>query len=203
LVAYLEHRCGGDAIVQKVLEKAAKHHAEHRNVDLSPAELNDISMQMFRVHAIGAMIPAVYGCFQSNREAIEAGTFTSDLLAAGEAAALCQALKDFDKAHAYKHKSVLAVEAEGYNTIRSLMTYLWNAITTRRDGKVIQSKRDRPFASLAYGRISENYRRVAESEKNAMPLRYREVQLLTDMISGMTDSFAVSLNHELTKYWDA
>jgi len=202
LVEYLKHQCRGDLLADQVLEKAAKDHLEYRKVNLSPAELNDISTQKFRVHAIGAMISSVYDCFQKNGSKIEEGVFKGDLLVASGAATLCKALKDFDREHAYRHKSVLAVEAEGYNTIRSLMTYLWIAITERSDPDFLDSKRKSPIAKFAYGRISENYRRVAESKSNTMPLRYREVQLLTDMISGMTDSFAVSLNCELKKYYD-
>ena len=50
-----------------------------------------------------------------------------------------------------------------------------------------------------YTRISENYRRAFEATTpvaqsgQLMPIRYRECQLLTDMIAGMTDRFAVSL----------
>jgi dGTPase len=33
-----------------------------------------------------------------------------------------------------------------------------------------------------------------------MPVRYKELQLMTDMISGMTDSFALSLLEDLKKY---
>lgn len=35
---------------------------------------------------------------------------------------------------------------------------------------------------------------------NRMPTRYKEAQLLTDMISGMTDKFAVDLFSELRRY---
>ena len=57
-----------------------------------------------------------------------------------------------------------------------------------------------PFTRLAYERISENYRRAFEKPQGGsidLPMRYREVQLLTDMIAGMTDSFAVDLCAEL------
>ena len=59
-------------------------------------------------------------------------------------------------------------------------------------------------SDLAYGRISENYKRVFEGrlqntvhKDTDLPIRYRELQLLTDMISGMTDQFAMDLYNEL------
>jgi len=33
-----------------------------------------------------------------------------------------------------------------------------------------------------------------------MPQRYKELQLMTDMISGMTDSYAISLLQDLKDY---
>jgi dGTPase len=36
-----------------------------------------------------------------------------------------------------------------------------------------------------------------------MPLRYREAQLLTDMIAGMTDSYAVAMCDELRPHFRA
>jgi dGTPase len=105
-------------------------------------------------------------------------------------------LKKFDREHAYQHKSVLEVELEGYNTIRKLMDFLWMAIDAHGSGSKA------PFESYGYIRISENYRRVFEDKENKMPDRYKQLQLLTDMISGMTDSFAISLCNKLQGYRD-
>lgn len=55
-----------------------------------------------------------------------------------------------------------------------------------------------PFGKYAYGRISENYRRVFEDGKNKLPNIYKEFQLLTDAISGMTDGYLISLYNELS-----
>jgi dGTPase len=122
------------------------------------------------------------------------------LIDVSNARKLCSALKKFDKIHAYRHRSVLQVELAGYNTIRKLMDFFWVAITERKDPHNPASDRKTPFASYAYSRISENYRRVFEGPHNKMPVRYKELQLMTDMISGMTDSFAISLLDDLIKY---
>ena len=122
------------------------------------------------------------------------------MIAESASGKLCGLLKKFDNIHAYRHRSVLEVELTGYNTIRQLMDFFWLAISDRKDPNDISSARKTPFASYIYSRISENYRRVFESQKNNMPARYKELQLMTDMISGMTDSFAVSLLEDLKKY---
>lgn len=200
LMGYLTHHAATDPMVVTVVELAKADHAFHQGIRLSPAELNDLSMLMFRVHAIAAMIPAVYDAFIENRATIETGGLADDLLAVSRAKRLRDTLKTFDAVHAYRHKSVLALEAQGFQTIHRLMELLWMAITTRESEERLDSPRSTPFARYVYQCISENYRRIFEDPANTMPPRYREAQLLTDMISGMTDSFAVSLCEELGRY---
>jgi dGTPase len=81
------------------------------------------------------------------------------------------------------------------------MDYFWTAITDREDPDNPASRRRTPFSRLVYERISENYKRVFEQPDKtvALPMRYRECLLLTDMVSGMTDRFAVELCAELTE----
>ena len=82
------------------------------------------------------------------------------------------------------------------------------ALPSVRALKNFDSPRTTPFARYAYGRISENYRRVFEGRvpcavggESPLPIRYRELQLLTDMIAGMTDQFAVDLHRELREFY--
>ena len=201
LISFLSHRMDSDPAIQNVLKYSHTRHDKFRKDEgLSPSELNDISMQMFRVAAIGEMIGDVSEAFIKNSSQIMNGDLTEDLIEVSDSNNLCGMLKEFDKKHAYKHRSVLEVELIGYNTIRKLMDYFWLAISNRKDPNKVSSRRKTPFASYAYSRISENYRRVFENENNRMPVRYKELQLMTDMISGMTDSFAISLLEDLSKY---
>lgn len=202
LMAYLEQHCSSDALSKRIFDSSMKKHAEYRKESLSPAELNDISMQRFRVFAIGEMVNAATAAFDSKRTEIEQGRLATDLVEASEAAKLRDCLKNFDRQHAYRHKSVLAVEATGTKTIWALMDILWAAITQRSKAAELGSARATPFLCYAYEKISENYRRIFESPRNLMPVRYREAQLLTDMISGMTDTFAIDLLNDLNRYAD-
>jgi dGTPase len=200
LVAFLGERCSGDATTEQVLKRSRKHHDEFRGASLSPGELNDLSMQMFRVEAIAAMVPAVTKAFVSNTDTLLRGRFEGDLIDACDAAALRSALKEFDKRHAYQHESVREIELRGHNAVQQLMDVFWRAITERKDAEDLGSERTSPFGAYVYSRISENYRRVFEDPKNKMPTRYKEAQLLTDMLSGMTDNFAIDLLGELKRY---
>lgn len=201
LMAFIRHEALSDRLAIQTCERSETTNKEYKaEATLSPWELNDISMQMFRVYAISAMISAVSETFLKNLTKMLNGTFKGDLLANSAAAALCKALKTFDMKHAYRHRSVLKIELGGYQIIQRLMDYLWIAISERANATDLNSKRASPFANYVYNRISENYRRIAEDPKNKMPLRYRELQLMTDMVSGMTDSFAVSFERELREY---
>jgi dGTPase len=202
LMSYLKHHENGDKAMRSVRKLSLKKHRSYRDTKLSPAELNEISMQMFRVYAIGQMIGDVRAAFMENSDQIMAGKLKLDLLNVSKSKYLCEKLKEFDKEHAYVHRGVLEVELTGYNTIRGLMDFFWDAITQRKESSELGSRRKTPFAAYAYNRISENYRRVFESDEKGMPVRYKEMQLLTDMISGMTDSYAISIYSELTQYYD-
>ncbi|MNP32312.1 hypothetical protein D3C76_1254850 [compost metagenome] len=59
-----------------------------------------------------------------------------------------------------------------------------------------------PFGKYVYSRISENYRRVFEDSNNTLSTPYKEAQLLADSISGMTDSYLVSLHTELSAFYE-
>lgn len=191
MMAFLRHAAGDDSVVMQVCAAAEYEHRRYREAGLSPAELNDISMQTFRIRAIGALMQAVADTFLSQLPAIGRGDFNQELIAASPAGALLHALKACNWQHVYRHKTVLKVELTGFVVISGLMDAFWYAITCRADAENPASARCTPLASYLYQLISENYRRVFESPSNPMPLRYREAQLLTDMLSGMTDSFAV------------
>jgi dGTPase len=200
VVAFIRDECGPDTLARRVTEKSEGRYTEYRKQNLSPAELNDLSMQMFRVDAMSEMVPAVTATFVANLDALMRGRFEDDLIAHSSAASLCEALKKFDQRHAYQHESVRRIELLGHTTIHGLMDLLWSAITNRATTAKLGSARKTPFDAYVYSRISENYRRIFEDPTNAMPTRYKEAQLLTDMVSGMTDQFALDLLEKLRRY---
>lgn len=203
LLSFLEAEAKGDEATCYVLNRAKSDHRSARAMGrLPPSELNDVSMQKFRVHAIGAMASAVMATWNQRYDDILTGRLASSLLDAGPTAALVRTLKRFDKVHAFRHRDVLAIEVEGFNKLQALMSMLWRGIVERESYEDLGSKRITPFADLAYGQISENYRREFEREDGdaSLPIRYRELQLLSDAVSGMTDSFAVDLHGRLGGY---
>ncbi|MEW5838705.1 MAG: dGTP triphosphohydrolase [Pseudomonadota bacterium] len=203
ILAFLRHAAGSDATVAWVCDEAEREHRVYREAGVSPAELNDISMQVFRIRAIGVLMRALTEAWLRYESELLQGTFGDELLNASSAGVFLATLRQFNQRHVYRHASVLKVELRGFEVIHELMDMLWFAITDRAEGAPADAPRRSPFAAYAYGRMSENYRRVFESPRNPMPLRYREAQLLTDMIAGMTDSYALAMCEELRPHFRA
>ncbi|MEL6768268.1 MAG: dGTP triphosphohydrolase [Pseudomonadota bacterium] len=211
LLAALEYHPDGD----DKLDPVTKHLCELarweldflRRQQLHPSELQDVATQKFRVHAIHLMVSAVAKAFRENYEEILSGSFDGELIKVSEAANLCSALKKFDRENAFSHKSVLEVELNGFNVLNRLMDFLWIGISQREEYENLSSDRTNPFASYVYSRISKNYRRMFEGKVThyhrdaSLPIRYREMQLLTDMISGMTDQFCIDLFRDFERHY--
>ena len=203
ILAFLRHAAGADNTVAWVCNEAEREHRVYREAGVSPDELNDISMQVFRIRAIGVLMRALTESWLRHEAALMQGDFADDLLQNSSAGVFIAALRQFNQRHVYRHPSVLKVELRGFEVIHELMDMLWVAITDREPGSPADAPRRSPFASYAYGRMSENYRRVFESPRNPMPLRYREAQLLSDMLAGMTDSYALAMCEELRPHFRA
>ncbi|WP_414856040.1 dGTP triphosphohydrolase [Burkholderia sp. IT-111MI5] len=202
LIAYLSYHGGSDSVIQELVEKSESKHVEYRKEKLSPSELDDVSMQRFRVYAVGMMIRAVTEAFVENQVSLASGEQEKPLLKLSKANLLRELLGRFAKTYAFQHRSVVEIELHGYNTIRGLMDIFWEAIVNT-DPAAGRERPDHPYNRYVYTRISENYRRTyAEPPEDVkdMPLRYRQCLLLTDMISGMTDSYAMNLLAELKSF---
>ncbi len=199
-----------DEVINKVIKETEDKNKSWKKSELSPAELNDMSMQMFRVHAVSELIASAVDAFKKHRaELMDSSSDIKDLISQSTGAQLCEALKTFDRTRGYRHRTVLELELKGSNYIQGLMDMLWVGIhghqaniksgqesqTGENDCKSYDS--ETPFGRYAYGRISENYRRIFEDPENTLPVLYKEAQLLTDAISGMTDSYLMDLHDEL------
>lgn len=208
LVAWLSNRkeLHEDPLTGWVLGVVEEGVAQARGARLSPSEVNDVSMQIFRANAITAMVSAAICAFEENYHAIMTTGLDAPLLELSRASKFAKAMKEFDLEHAYQHRRVLEVELRGNNTINGLLAMLWRGITERESFEHVDSSRTSPFTRYTYGRISENYRRVFEGRVPYhgggadLPIRYRELQLLTDMVAGMTDQFAIDLHQELRSF---
>jgi dGTPase len=117
---------------------------------------------------------------------------------------LCEALKQFARVHAYQSPYVLELEFKGSLVIKRTMDALWEAISERKTFSERGSRRTTPRAAYVYSLISDSYRWEFERVTDAsLGVRYTEMQLLTDMMSGMTDGYALDLDERIQRYADS
>ena len=195
LMDFLDSIQINDEVTKEVISISNKKNHDFKKEGLSSRELNDISMQMFRVKAISEMVVAATETFVSTVGDMLAGNIDPglQLIKQSRCAVLCDTLKKFDRLNGFSHSDVLHLELKGNNYIKGIMNLLWNPIS-------------RPYKNAyeryAYGKISENYRRVYEDPKRERS-NYNSKRLLCDVISGMTEPYLIKLYHELKELHDA
>ena len=183
LMDHLDSHKDGDKITNKVVKSSKEKNKEFRKEMLSPGELNDISMQMFRVNAIRVMIDSVIPVFIDRIESILYGTISPrfELIKNSSCFGLCDSVKKFDKKFGFENRDVLRLEIKGNKYIKSMMTMFWRAVSVGSDINL-------PFERYIFGEISENYRRIYNSDGN----NYEKYQLICDALSGMTENYLIN-----------
>lgn len=166
--------------------------------DRSPSVRRDIKIGYARSYLIHDLIIHATNEFLSSSEEIWKYTHGTPLM---DSSTLCNELKAIAREYAFGNKEVLYTEALGRAAIGELLDWMWDAITRRRKESDLKSRRDGAVDSYVYSLISSNYIEAAEVDKKQKPealrLRYRELRLLSDMISGMTDHFAIEIHKKI------
>jgi len=174
----------------------------------SPHDINDIGTQYYRTFSIHKMINAASDAFYENKDSIISGNFDGDLMSNSSCAHLCKGLKEFAYKHAYTAPAVKEVELRGDNLLHGLLDYFWRSILecsidAKRYPKIssaVKCPPATPFGEFVYSHISRNY--IACFDKglegwaeggNLLTIRYHQLLLLTDMVSGMAENFAIDL----------
>lgn len=189
----LEHECSGE-ITYKLRDRFKRSDDTGRPAPI----IRDMKAGYFRASAVDVLVDHAAKAFRDNKEAIYGHTHTEALM---DSSLLCGRLKKIAIKYAFGNSEVLKAEAEGSQALKSLMSWFWSSIVNR-DGVAIDSVRAGANDRLAFSLISHNYiDAVKDSEsKNCnkdLSMRYRELRLLTDMVSGMTDTFCIDLYKKL------
>lgn len=181
--------------ITSVINSSKTKNDEFKNENLSSYELNDLSMQMFRVYAIGELVKCATETFVHRiDEIMTSGSQPSSLIELSNGRELCSALKKFDRRYGFSSKQVLELESKGYNYITATMDMLWIAISQFDKEANVKSIYARFVKSL----ISENY--IRAYTKSSGSLQYRRLKLLADYISGMTDNHLVKVHDKLKQH---
>jgi dGTPase len=161
---------------------------------------DDVHGSAFRTAAVYALVVEAAKAFDTNKAAIMAGAFKSELLAAAAPVKGLMALlkKRIGRKYIYSTPPTLKLEIMGRKVIQDLLDLFWEGVEELPpDG----DPSPREFAGKFGALLSPSYRRVFQhfvKTRPDLPERYHRFQLLTDYVSGMTDSFATRLHAELT-----
>ena len=148
-------------------------------------------IEYLRAKAIGAIIDQAHQCFMEHEDAILAGDFNGELLDEIPAAAAMQALKDCGETQIYISRPVVEVEAAGFEVLGGLLEAFVTTVNDIAHHGAAASSKSRMLVHLIPEQfIGPGRRPVADG--------YRRVLSITDFVSGMTDSYAVTLFKNLT-----
>lgn len=150
-----------------------------------------ILIQRFRIYSHSQMLIAATKCFVDNYARILDGSFDRDLMKESDAHELRAYFQKLAFIN-FKHPIVLKRELAGQRALNFHLETFYNAIMNRDLSKP-KSKEAKLF-----NLISKNYLYVKDNLTKGGDSNYYKMLLLTDFISGMTDSFALKLFHELS-----
>jgi dGTPase len=154
---------------------------------------DEAMVQAFRVHVIIQSAKAIEEAFKDKYEDIMNGKYHGELYKNSKAGALIEACKAVGIKYIYCSKETLKLELMGRRVIHDLMDIFW-------EGASKGSKEEKGFARKIFDLTSRNYLVVYEEakKKGEFPDKYCSMQLMTEYICGMTDTFACTLHKRLT-----
>lgn len=189
-------------LLQTLAEDFTASHDRAKEAKMTEAQVAEIKTSYLRTRLIELLVTGAADAFIQNRIAIFERTHARALLESDSfPSKICSALKDFAREHSYNHTSVLRIELQGAFAISRLMDWFWKAIIERQESADPTSRRLGAFNIYVYDLISRNYRHEFETATPTveLPQRYHELQLLADMVSGMTDGYAMTLFRDLER----
>lgn len=163
-----------------ILEKGRKPH-------------DNAMVETFRIFVIIQTAIAIEETYKENYNAIMNGTYHNELYKDSKAGALIEACKKVGQKYIYCAKENLKLELMGRRVIHDLMDIFWEGASTGCEKK-------KGFERKIFDLTSRNYRVVYNKaiSENKLPKEYYQMQLMTDYICGMTDTFACTLHKRLT-----
>jgi dGTPase len=187
---------------QELLEKVMKSTKNQLESQKSRSKTSlpvqgDAYATAFRIQVHRLAVPSVLETFKNRYGAIMSGHHHAALADEGEAGTLVRVCKETGKKHVYVAKPTPRLELLGRRVLQDLMTVYWEAAMAISDGRTTK------FSKKIESLISRNYIAVAQAAmeraefEGGLPRRYHALQLVTDFVCGMTDTYARDRHREL------
>ncbi|PJG84981.1 dGTP triphosphohydrolase [Conservatibacter flavescens] len=145
------------------------------------------------------LIAAASYTFNANYDAIMKGEYNADLFKASYAEKLHAFLGSFALQHIFSNKHILKLEISGHTILTFLLNTFIAAVLPYADLNQIHNKLDKKLVAL----ISESHKQIYTLFAKDQPPEYQlylRLLMVTDFISGMTDSYAHDLYLTLSGY---
>lgn len=160
----------------------------------------------FRVKVIVYLVRIAVDNFIKNQESIERGYYTQELIEQ-DAYHLSEALQAFASTYIYPRKEIELVELTGNSVLNGLYDKLFEYIFQtdelyRKRAKSLLSKTGLKVAIHEGLEYRDSYRLISDKDLTKFDLddlpQYMKLRLVVDLVSGMTDKFAVSMYQQLS-----
>lgn len=194
LIKYLNvNKCGdAEPWIDTIIEQYDADLQWLAGLGIKGREQEDILTQLLRSYLIALLVSVAAPAL---KEGLSNGYAAggNPCLADARVKALLKLLKEYARAHVYSNRSVQRIELDGHRIIPKLLQWFWDALDRKQENKA--TKRD----DYVVGFISPNYLRVYEEACKAekFPEWYLRLQLVCDMVCGMTDTYAVRVHNEI------
>ena len=165
----------------EVLTEGHRRDVVHKLRDIaSPKD----RIEYIRARVINDLIHAVVKVFVDLEDEILSGEFDEELVGRIPRATALRQIRELSKELVYAARDVVEIEAAGFDVLGGLLDYFVPAV--QEAGKTGGNKRNAKYLELLPSRARRLY-----GNPKATP--YERLLIATDFISGMTDSYAVSL----------
>ncbi|MGD8957118.1 MAG: deoxyguanosinetriphosphate triphosphohydrolase [Chromatiaceae bacterium] len=148
-------------------------------------------VEFLRAKVINEVIRQVLSCFMDNEDAILAGRFDVPLLDELPARAALDALIDNARQRIYCAPEVVSIQAAGFQVVSDLLERFVQVV----DDVAEHGERASPRSRMLIRLVPEQF---VGADRVPVDDPYLRLLLLTDFVSGMTDSYAVSLYKKVT-----
>lgn len=185
---------------EKYKELFKKIEGNQPDVNMEEAEQVLARARVFRNSVQTFLFKKAVEAFLNHYDSIMLGTHKDDLLKDEEK--FIDELKGITAEFCFSCKEVLALEVAGHRVLTELLNILYDALKNAKKEDIEATK---TYAGKIYHIISANYKYIALYDYETGKRRsfeelgvYDKLHLIVDFVSGMTDSYAVSLYKELT-----
>lgn len=179
----------GDLEVKNINQDLQKY---KREANAMPGVGKDFLVSKFRIDAQVFMIQKVINRFVEVHDEILNGNYQKELLKDSSAKEVRKGFKNLSKT-VFSDPKVMEAEIAGYEIITGLLS------------KFVQVCQSEDFhsegsgmAGRCYKMISSSLRHIHETYPSNRSKEYRNLQLIVDFISGMTDNYALNYYNKLT-----